>query len=157
MIVGMLKQAEKKLDVKMETDLQNAYQFLRTQNFFVMGSGKVTIDGDRMFAVVQEYDTSDKEELQYESHDKYVDVQYMVSGQEKILICDKGDVGEVSIPYDAEGDIVFYEDPGREPKELFLSAGEYAVFWPEDCHKTRCNVLEHEKTPVKKVIVKIKV
>lgn len=143
---------------KYETAIQQALQFLAQNDLQGAEPGRVEIEGDAMFAVVQAYRTEEAAALQYERHAAYIDLQFMLSGKEKILVCHQEDVGPVSIPYDAAGDIVFYEDPEREAAaELCMCQGQYAVFFPEDCHKTRCNIQDGVCENVKKVIVKIKV
>lgn len=143
---------------KYKTPIRQALQFLTQNDLRETAPGRVEIDGDAMFAVVQAYHTDEAAALQYERHDAYIDLQFMLSGKEKILVCDRADVGPVSVPYDAAGDIVFYEDPEREAAaELCICQGQYAVFFPEDCHKTRCNAIVGVCENVKKVIVKIKV
>ena len=136
---------------------QKAYHFLKNRDWLAEKPGVIAIDGEKMYAVVQEYDTENMEQLQYESHKRYLDVQYLVSGQEKILVCDRQAAGEIVIPYNPNEDIVFYADPEEEPVELLISAGEFAVFTTEDCHKTRCNVRRGAASPVKKVIIKIQI
>lgn len=155
MLTTLLKK-EKEVSAELEEKLKQALSILRKTDFSVLKPGKVEIDGNEMFAVVQEYHTSNEDELHYESHEKYADVQYIVAGKEKILVCMKEAVGEVVIPYKEDEDIVFYQDPKTEAKELLLSAGEYVVFMPDDCHKTRCNIVKNGNEPVKKVIIKIK-
>ena len=143
---------------KYEIPIRQALQFLAEHDLRDTEPGRVEIDGDAMFAVVQAYHTDEAAGLSYERHNVYIALHFMLSGQEKILVCNHAHVVAVYVPYDAAGDIVFYEDPQKEAAaELCICAGEYAVFFPEDCHKTRCNLQAGVCENVKKVIVKIKV
>ena len=139
-----------------EGQLEKALVFLRQNCFEGLPAGRIDIDGNRMFAVLQSYDTRDEDEIQYESHRLYADVQYMISGREKILISDQEHFTAVSVPYDEAADIVFYQEPRETTASLILNAGRYAVFLPEDCHKTQCSVCTGEAAAVRKVIVKIR-
>ena len=47
-----------------------------------IADGKYLIDGDNVYASVQTYDT--KDDVKYESHRRYIDIQYMIDGEEKI-------------------------------------------------------------------------
>lgn len=137
-------------------ELKKAFSYLSDYNFSFMKQGKYEIDGDNMFAIVQEYQTQEESRLFFESHYDYMDIQYIVSGQEKIRICDRKDIGPVMTPYKKEEDIIFYKDPDKQVKDLILSKGDFAIFKKEDCHKTRCSLNNKGNTYVKKVIVKVK-
>lgn len=141
---------------QIQPQLKKALAWLQNTELTSLPTGRMEIDGDDMFAVVQRYDTADAETIEFESHSVYADVQYLVSGQETILICHSTQIGPVSIPYDEAGDIVFYKDPAVQPTALHLSAGEYAVFFPEDIHKTRCSTVAGQSESICKIIVKIK-
>ena len=154
MIIQKLGNA--KLDGAFESDVQKALEYVRQHDLAACEPGRVEIDGDRMFAVVQRYDTAPEAELAFESHDLYADVQCMLAGRERILLCHRSEVGAVSVAYDAAGDITFYRDPAVVATELALEAGDYAVFMPWDCHKTRCDADGCTGKAVRKVIVKIK-
>ena len=45
-------------------------------------AGKYPIDGDNIFALVSEYKTKSEAEGKLEAHRKYIDVQYVISGEE---------------------------------------------------------------------------
>ena len=59
----------------------------------------------------------------------------------------------VSVPYNEEKDVVFYdnENPGLK---VVVKAGEYMIFNPWDGHKPKAAA--GEPAPIKKVIIKIK-
>ena len=46
-----------------------------------MEPGKVAIDGDRIFAEIQEYTTKDPKDCRFETHRKYYDIQYVAEGK----------------------------------------------------------------------------
>lgn len=141
---------------QIQPQLKKTLIWLQNTDLASLPAGRAEIEGDDMFAVVQRYSTADAESIQFESHRAYADVQYLVSGQETILICHSTQIGPVSILYNASEDIVFYKDPTVQPTALHLSAGEFAVFFPEDIHKTRCSMVSGKSESVCKVIVKIK-
>lgn len=139
-----------------ENKLVRAHQFLLKTDFGSMPAGRIEIDGNDLFAVVQHYSTDDFQNIRFENHEKYADLQYIVFGEESIFVCHRDDAGSVATPYDAEEDIAFYGDPVSVPTELRMDAGDCAVFFPEDFHKTRCSIRQGCPVDVCKVIVKIR-
>lgn len=154
MYTGRLKEHINSPDLSPE--LKKAFSYLSGCDFSLVKQGRYEVDGDNISAIVQEYQTQEESRLFFESHYDYMDIQYIVSGQEKIQICDRKDIGPVMVPYKKEEDIIFYKDPDKPVKDLILSEGDFAVFKKEDCHKTRCSLNNKDNTYVKKVIVKVK-
>ena len=93
---------------------------------------------DGVTANVQEYNTFPASEGSFETHDKFFDIQYVISGKEQFGVCKR------------EG----LEEPAMSGSVL-LQAGDMIVVAPEDAHKPRCAVGEPEF--VRKVVVKVKV
>ena len=58
-----------------------AYKWLAETNIKDLPEGFYPLMGDDVIAGVQEYSTSPKEERRFETHDKYFDIQYMVTGE----------------------------------------------------------------------------
>ena len=44
------------------------------------------IDGDNLYATVSEYITKNEEDAKFEAHQKYIDIQYVISGKEIMSI-----------------------------------------------------------------------
>jgi len=129
-----------------------AYHFLRTEDLEALPVGITEIDGNEVFANVQEYTTMPWEECAFEAHDRYFDIQYMVYGREMFGYVKREGLKEKA-PYDQEKDLVFFEDP-RDSGQILLEAGDLAVVPPEDAHKPRC--MAGESCRVKKIVVKVK-
>jgi YhcH/YjgK/YiaL family protein len=104
------------------------------------------------YAMVQTYETLPRERRSFESHQEYIDVQYVVAGRE-IVYYRHASTLTPKAPYDAAKDAIFYEDADDRP--LKLQAGEFAIFWPHDAHKPAC-MLEKNDT-IRKVVVKVRV
>lgn len=105
------------------------------------------------YAIINSYETKSEDVVRFESHRKYIDIQYMICGQERVY---QADVSELDIfsHYSEIDDVVFYHDP-VECKESILSAGEYLVFGPSDAHKP--SVMVDKPRRVKKVVIKVPV
>lgn len=114
--------------------------------------GRHDIDGDRLYALVQSYDTGPATEKRFEAHRRNLDVQYVVSGTERILHAPAAGM-EVETPYDDANDIVFFAEPTAS-SSLLMPAGSVALFWPGDAHKPGC--MAGGRDAVRKVVVKVR-
>jgi YhcH/YjgK/YiaL family protein len=86
------------------------------------------LDGDRLFALVQEYTTRAAEQCVWEAHRRYIDVQFMAVGAERMGYAPLATMRERE-PYDAARDVAFFE-PGTE--FVTIQEGMFAIFGPED-------------------------
>ena len=129
-----------------------AYKWLRETDIKSLPEGSYPILGDEVVANVQEYTTSPKEERSFEAHDKYFDIQYMVTGEEMFGVCRRDTLTvEQEKP---ENDLILYKEP-EFSGEVYLKEGDLIVVAPEDAHKPRCAA--GIPMEVKKVVVKVAV
>lgn len=141
------------LSKPLQARLNRAYAFLQTHDFLELREGRYEIDAD-MFFLVQRYVTHRESEARYEAHRRYVDIQYLLSGQETFYWADVAQMTPL-IPFDAQKDIGFYKDAQRYGS-VTLTAGELAVFFPEDCHKPSFHPEGEEPCGVEKVVMKVR-
>lgn len=125
-----------------------AFEYLLSADLADYDEGKYPIDGNDIYASLSEYVT--KSEGQLEGHVEYIDIQYIIEGSEIIGFAPKNGQKE-SIPYSNERDIAFYEGDYEPVK---LSAGEFAIFFPDDLHLP-C-LKDGKPSVVKKVVVKVR-
>lgn len=147
MVIDDLKNAE--LYAGLGEDLNTALHFLRQTDFSGMGPGRIEIDGDRIFALVQQYTTETPVACSFEAHRRYIDVQYVAAGRERMLYANAGDLAEEK-PYDQEGDYTLLAGDGSS---LICREGMFAAFFPEDAHAP--GLMAAGPEPVKKVVVKV--
>lgn len=107
----------------------------------------------RVKAIVSEYTTKENNENGYEAHRKYIDIQYLIGGEEVVNSLPLEYLNEVRA-YDKESDVAFYKETGIKPQELLLGNGYFAILFPHDGHMPQLCVNEPMK--VKKVVIKIK-
>lgn len=131
--------------------IEKALKFVQETDFSDMESGKYEIDGSNVFALVQNYDTKPLTEGKWEAHKKYVDVQYIANGVEQMGYAFIGSL-EVTKEYDSEADYLLLQGNGNM---VVCKTGTFAIFGPEDAHMP-CIAVDLP-TPVKKVVVKVKV
>lgn len=130
--------------------LAMAFDFLSETDFSSFPDGKVELKGDEVFAIAQSYDSKPLEDAKWEAHRKYIDLQFIVEGVEKIGVAKVDSLIPIT-EYDDEGDCVLLEGSG----DMFtLSAGDFAILHPWDAHMP--GVALNTPSAVRKVVVKIK-
>ena len=113
--------------------------------------GRYEIDGDNVFAFIQEY--TSKLESSFETHKNYIDIQFIVSGIEVMKATDISNLKETA-PYNPERDVTFYEDYDKATVGV-VEEGMYGIFFPWDAHKPGL-AFDSNPDAVKKVVVKVK-
>ncbi len=131
-------------------NVYTALKFLSETDFTKMELGRYELQGDDIFYMVQRYDT-DPDKTISESHKKYIDIQFMVDGEEIIGIapisCEKKETEAKP-----ENDVWFY-DCKTEP--LTLIKNSFMVLYPNDLHCP--GVAVNKPLSCLKVVVKVKV
>lgn len=110
-------------------------------------NGKYTLD-DGAFYNVCDCNQKPASEKQYETHRKYIDIQFIVGGTEDMGYADIGALTETQA-YDEKGDYALFDGEGVM---LTFKPGDFAVFAPMDAHKPGCG-----NGTSKKVIIKVPV
>jgi biofilm protein TabA len=119
--------------VPMMPSLRRAFEFLRGRDLLQLPEGRVEIDGDRVFALIQRYETVRTDAPKFEYHRKYIDVQFIARGEE-IIGWAPAERMRVTAAYDAGKDICFGTIAERMWTPVHLQAGQLMVLWPEDAH-----------------------
>ncbi len=128
----------------------HAFQFLQSANLKELPLGKQELEGEHVFVNVQEYFGKAKPDALYESHKKYIDIQYVIEGEEIIGLTTL-DKAIVKDPYNEENDIAFYDFEGGE--YLKATPENFFLFFPEDVH--RPSIAAGDSIQIKKIVVKI--
>jgi biofilm protein TabA len=131
--------------------LQRALDYLRVTDMAAVPLGRHELDGDRIFALVQEYMTRPADDCKWEAHRKYIDVQHVVRGVERMGYTPIADT-RVREAYDIDRDVAFF-DPGGD--YVTVREGMFTVFWPHDVHAPQCAAGSPQL--VRKVVVKVAV
>ncbi len=131
-------------------EVYTALTFLAKTDFSKMAPGKYEIDGDRCFYSVQEYETDPDKKLS-EAHKKYIDIQYMIDGEEIMGIAPL-QISKVLVEEKEEKDCWLYE---CDTLPIPLQTGYFAVLYPTDIHKP--GVAKVGKSKCRKVVVKVHV
>ncbi|QNN24681.1 DUF386 domain-containing protein [Planctomycetales bacterium ZRK34] len=131
--------------------IEAALHYLTTTDFNTIEHGRHEL-GDGVFAIVEAYQTRTPEQEVWESHRKYIDVQYIAHGSERMGWMPLSAQPAVTEPYDTERDVAFYA-PGKD--SLIVREKFFTVFYPEDVHAPGLAIGESSR--VVKVVVKVPV
>lgn len=116
--------------------------------------GRHEIEGDAVYALVQRYQTRPVEQMQFEAHRRYIDIQYLVSGREVIQWAPLASLGGATKPYDEVTDAALFAlTPCMMPVQL--QAGQFAILFPDDAHAPCC--AWGDPAAVLKVVIKVAV
>ena len=114
--------------------------------------GKYEVEGENLFYIVDEYETKPVEEGRFEIHRKYLDIQYIISGEERIGVAPLEGLIEET-PYDGKQDLAFYKyEPAMS--KLVLKQGMFAIFWPNEPHMPGRSI--DKAGTVKKIVIKVR-
>jgi len=133
-----------------KTYWDKAFAFLKNQDLNKIEKGKYPIDGDNVFASVTTDSTKNFDKTNWESHRKYIDLQYVISGEEKIGIYPVAKA-TVTKEYDEKRDAANYSADG---KLYSAGPGTFFIFFPSDAH--RPNITPGGNKPDKKIVIKVR-
>ena len=153
MIAGELTELRKQANINY--GLEQAFLYLSEINPESLVDGKVSINGDKVFAIISHYDTSKIcEEIEVEGHRRYVDLQYIAAGSEAIGWIGIDQIKE-SRNYDTELDVWKCNLPVCSISLLKLASGQAALLFPEDAHCSQLCSSTPEK--VVKIVIKVSI
>ena len=150
MICDMLKNAH--LYAGISTRLARAFEVLADSEVVHWADGRYEIDGDRVYCLIQRYTSRPPEKCNLEAHRNYIDVQFIVSGEEFIRLARPDDL-EVCQSYDSATDKALFV-PRTGMTALRLGAGSFGVFFPHDAHMSCLQV--DGPAEVHKIVVKVR-
>jgi YhcH/YjgK/YiaL family protein len=127
-----------------------ALDYLKQTDLAALEPGRYEIEGASLYAVVSEYSTREPGGGRWEAHRRYIDLQYLVRGTERI--------GHAQLdrlhaePYDEQKDVMWVSGSGQF---VTLEPGDFMILWPHDAHMP--GIARDVPAPVKKIVVKIAV
>ena len=129
---------------------QDAFGFLSQPGLCDLPNGRVEIDGARVYAIVLRETGKGKSGAQLETHRKYLDIQFTLSGPDVIGWSARTSCQHRGKGYDSTKDVELFS--GKPDVWVDVPDAHFALFWPEDAHAPLA-----ARTPVHKVVVKIAV
>lgn len=130
-----------------------AFAFLNGRDVLGIAAGRYDIDGDNIYALVQDVTTEDEALRRFEAHVKYVDIQLLLTGKEKQLYASDGSGLEITGDKLAERDTAFYTRPAFY-NAVILEPWSYAIYVAGELHVPCCAVTLPGET-VRKIVFKV--
>lgn len=110
--------------------------------------------GNGNYVNVETYQTKSLDEAKFESHKKYIDIQMLIYGSERIYFQGLDGLNEIA-PYSEEKDITFYSNK-ISGDYVTLNGKNFALIYPHEAHAPQCRV-DIDGVKVKKVVAKVKI
>ncbi len=148
MILDSLKNSS--LYESMHPLFKRAFDYLKSHDLDSLEPGKIVLDGDKLYISISEYQGKTPEAARLETHEKYIDIQVIISGTETMGWRAANDCKHAIAPYDTVKDISFYSD--SPVSFVDVHPGEFTVFFPGDGHAP-CIGKGHIKKAVIKVLL----
>ncbi len=137
----------------LSTNIGNAVRCVGQDQFLKELRDKKRIEGDGFYVMLQEYETRSDEDGRWETHGEHIDIQYILSGEERTGYANIGDLGEV-VESNQENDFFFYKEAAVSDW-VTVHNGEFVIFFPTDGHKPSLHVNDTAGR-VTKVVFKVK-
>ncbi len=146
MILDTIRNAERYYSLNPR--LKMVFDFLATADLERLAVGRHDIDGEALFVNVSELELRPLDAAHLEVHNRYVDVQVVLGGEELFGWSDRRDCREAEGEFDTERDILFY---GDRPQTFYkVRPGQFTILYPEDAHAPMLG-----EGSVKKLIFKV--
>jgi len=127
------------------------FDFVMEQDVYALPQGRYELP-DGCYVNLDEYDT--RENCNFEAHRKYVDVHFMMEGEEEIFYAPASS-GRETKPYDEEKDVAFYVCDDATYDKVELLSGQVVVLFPDDLHAPCNGKKRHNRKLVFKIPISI--
>lgn len=133
--------------------LAAALAWLRQTDLNTLPLGRHEIQGDDVFAMIEDYTTKLEADGVWETHAEHADIQLLLAGQERIGWV--ADTSTVSLSEDRrpDADVCFFSPPAQ-PLWVTLCPGMFVLIPPGELHGP-CRALA-APSDVRKMVVKIR-
>lgn len=114
--------------------------------------GRYELQGDNIFMNVMQFATQSPEQKKAELHREYIDIQVLLSGEERILF-GMTDSARQCEEMHVEDDYQLCSQIADE-QAMVLKPGRFVIFMPGEPHKPGCVV--QAPMDIKKVVIKVR-
>lgn len=133
-------------------NLDKALELLGGGDFCAQAPGRYVVEEGTLFYNLAQTVTRRPEEGFFEAHRKFMDIHYVLEGEEHLAVSHISDMRQ-SEAYDKAGDTAKYTGPATV--QVCLKPGCFAVCFPEDAHQALgC---AGQPAPVRKIVFKVKI
>jgi len=149
MIIDKLTGAEKYYGL--HPNFKVAFEYLKAQDLLALETGKFDIaDGLKVIVSDNEGKTAAVAAEKFECHNKNIDIQVCIRGNETIGWKPRADCTQPKGEYSDEKDVLFYAD--APDMHFGLKGGQFVIFYPEDVHAPMIG-----EGLIKKLVVKVRI
>lgn len=146
MVIDLISNAS--LYLPLGPGIARALEFLQRTDLAALEPGRHPLDGDHVYTLVSEYLSKRPEDGRWEAHRRFVDLQCVIRGSERIGYAPIGRLE--AQPYDEAKDLMRLSGPGEF---LTIGPGEFVLLWPGDAHMP--GIAVDAPAPVRKLVIKI--
>jgi len=134
-----------------KTVWDKVFAYLKTTDLDALPVGKYAIEGTTATVAVTDNPTKEYDKTSWESHRKFIDLQYVVTGAEKMEAAPIITL-KVTDEYIDAKDVAHYQGTGTQ---YVANQGTFFLFFPADGHRVniKADGSEHDK----KIVIKIPV
>jgi len=136
--------------VALHPGFKAAFDHLASIDLNALELGKYEVDGVKYAVMAKDGATKEAAAEKFECHDKNIDIQVLISGEETMGWKSRNDCTSPKGEYNAEKDVLFYNDAA----ELYftIKPGQFVIYYPNDVHAPMIG-----DGFIKKLVVKVKI
>jgi YhcH/YjgK/YiaL family protein len=127
-----------------------AFEYLRSTDLSALAPGIHTIQGNQLFAIVEDCTGRSRAEAKLECHRRYIDIQLVLEGVDEMGWKPLAECLDPATDHDEARDIRFFND--TPASWIATPSGSFCMFFPDDTHAPLVSAGR-----IRKVVVKIAV
>jgi len=128
---------------------EKAFEFLKRSDLKELPVGTYEIDSNLIYAMVSKDQGREVEEANLETHERYIDIQYVISGTDTMGYRAKRTCTKPIDEYNQKNDVQFFSD--APTSWATTQSGSFTIFFTDDAHMPLIS-----KDIIHKVVVKVK-
>jgi len=141
-----------RLYVGLHARFSKAFEILTDKTLTKKKDGKYPVDGENIYYTIQRYTTKPLNEGKLEAHRKYIDIQFLLMGQEILGYAPLKGL-TIAQEYNPAKDIAFFNTP-KDITKIKLEPVLFCILFPDDAHLPCLQLAGPQE--VRKVVIKIR-
>lgn len=131
-----------------------ALKYLEQNDLKERQNGHYDILGNDVYINIQDYTSKPETQGKWEAHRKYIDIQFMIKGSERIGV---GEIDnyQTSEAYDEAKDLEFLNTTNDKHQFINMNENDFIILYPQDVHMPQ--IAMDTPSYVKKAVVKISI
>lgn len=131
-----------------------AFEFFNNRDLVNLKPGTYVIDSGNVIATVVEGPTKNIQDIMWEAHKDFNDLQYVITGKASMGVAPVTDnAATVTIPYTHSSDIMHFTNDNGQYYDA--DPGVFFIFSPQEMHRPAIRVPESNK--IKRIVIKVRV